>query len=759
CFYLLMTFIRYEFSYDKYNEKADRIYRIANKGAIAGQIMDAAVSVRAMAPTLMREESGVIENAVRLELISFRTDFTLSSEDKSFNVAQGYYSDPSVFEIFSFNLIMGDKKSVLAAQNSIVISQSLARKFFGSENPIGKILRVNNGQEYAVTGMFQDMPDNSHFNSSFFIPFPPENSLSPEAYWGNYNTYTYVLLRPEIKAEELQKEILSFKIKHYQELIRGSGVALTPYVQPLLSIHLHSNLLGEPGSNYSIDNVYIFSAIAFVILLIAFFNYFNLTTARSEIRSKEITMKKILGASKRQLFGQFIFESVFYILLSTVLSLTLIQSVLPVFNMFISRSLVFDYSLIYVSALCSLFLGIIAGIFPAAYFTSFEAAAALRKEPLLKGKSKFTFRNAFTLAQFAITIAMIVGTLVVYKQLSYLNNKNLGYNKNNILIVPVTDRGFRNNFEDVKNMFRKVNGVVNCSASSCCPGETSYGISVYTPEGGSSAPMFQMLEADADFLDVYGIKLSSGRNFYKNSQSDYLEAFLINQKAAEKFGREYPINKDLINGDDRMTVIGVVEDFNLGSLHKTIEPLVIRLAPSIFKYLSIKIKTNNIQKTITDIGRQYKEIYPNAQFQYTLLDDKLNALYLDDIKLGKAALLFSGISLSLSLLGLIGLVSFTAERKSKENSIRKILGAGIEQIYFQDIKEYMIMIAIASVIAFPVMYYVMNAWLGDYAYHTDMGVLPFIAGGALTLIAVIASVTYHIVRSSKGSLTKYLCER
>jgi putative ABC transport system permease protein len=740
---LLFLWIQNELSYDRYHKKAERIYRITSQWESEGQLERFAKTSAPLGPALVNEFPD-IEKAVR-----FGTNrFLISYESKRF-YEDVFFADPEVFDIFTFPLIKGDPKAVLKEPRSIIISEEIKEKYFGEEDPIGKIINLDALKDFKITGVFKNIPPNSHFRFDFLGCFSDYAAHDFDK-WGISNYWTYVLTSKNFNQDKFKE-----KLPEFVERYRGKDVRdkykLTYPLQPLTSIHLHSDLRGEIEPYSDIETIYIFSAVALFILLIACLNYINLSTARYSGRAREVGLRKVVGASRRQLINQFLGESLLFSFIAAVLAVALAELFLPLFNSLSGKRLTFDYLdnliLLYGLVVTIFSVGLAAGSFPALYLSALQPARALKGT--LKASSRVPLlRKSLVLSQFAISIIFIFCTITVSNQLSYIRNKKLGFNKEHVVNIPVYDKDALQRYETIKNEFLKNPRILGVSASSFFPGKIPWYQS-YWYEGlsGNSYPAIRWISVDHDFLLTFGIELVSGRNFSRDFPNDVKGAYILNESAVKEIGWDSPLGKQF-RIIEKGTVVGVVKDFHFKSLHQEIEPLALYLCPEYFEYFSVRISPEGIPQALDFLRDRWQELVPNQLFQFSFLDQDFDNLYKAEMRLQKIFGIVTSLAIFIACLGLFGLAAFTAEQRTKEIGVRKVLGASVSGIFILLSKEFTRWVLVANVIAWPVAYYAMSRWLQNFAYRTSIGLWIFLLAAAVAFVVALLTVSYQAIKAA-----------
>ncbi|MGH7496485.1 MAG: ABC transporter permease [bacterium] len=752
CCILILLFVQDELSYDQYHENAGRIYRVY-RSKTANPSEGFALVGAPWAPALVRDYPE-IARALRFRHLDRSL---LGHGDRRFYEEGGLYADSTLFEVFSFPLIQGDPKTALARPNTVVLTEAMAQKYFGDENPIGNSLTLNNKSELQVTGVMKNVRRNSHFRFDFLISFATYNAWDLNE-WRMNNFYTYLLLAKDLSAPALEEKLPDFVAKYMGQQAQS---AFTVHLQPLTTIHLHSQLLGELEANGDVAYVYIFSAIAFFVLLIACINFVNLATARSARRAPEVGLRKVVGALRSQLMRQFLGESILLSFLALLFTIGLAELFLPAFNLLSGKELRMDYTAQPALALgligMALLVGVISGAYPAFFLSSFRPVAAL-KGKLRTDASGALLRKGLIVFQFAISVALIIGTGVVYRQLQYIHNKKLGFNKEQVLVVRMRGETVRQNYESVKSELLRHPEVLSVAGASGKLGGGEWGMSFRYEGAQNDAGLdANVVVVDYDYLETLQIKIVAGRNFSRNFATDAGEAFIINETAARQLGWDNPINKYLEKpirnqdgtwGRQRGRVIGVVQDFHFRSLHEQIKPMVMFMQPAFLGYLLVRIQSTDLPTTLAAIEDTWRALDPNLPLDSFFLEEGFDQMYRSEQRLGKIFGVFSFLAVCIAGLGLFGLASFTTEQRTKEIGVRKVLGATVSGIVLLISKEFTKLVLVAFVVAAPVAYFVMNRWLQDFAYRTEVGWWVIAAAGVLALVIALATVSTQAIKAA-----------
>ncbi|HRP54863.1 ABC transporter permease [Agriterribacter sp.] len=756
----LIFYIKDELSYDRYHEKADRIFRVNSIIKEADRdTMRWAIAPFPMGPALAKDYPEV-EESVRF-VNSGRTMFKNGGlrlyEDKVF------FADSNVFRVFTCPFIEGDPKTALIEPNTLVLSESSAIKFFGiNKSYTGKTLQNVNGKVYKVTGVMKDVPKNSHFIFNILV----SRSSLPADFannWGNFDYFTYVLLKRGTTAAAFDNKMKPMYDKYLASIFAQYNIKIRFEAQPVTSIHLHSSTANEPEETGSMSYIYIFAAVAFFMLLIACINYMNLTTARSARRAKEIGIRKVTGSNKIQLVLQFLIESTLTAFFALLLSIGLIALFLPMFNTLAGKSIsfgtLFRPDTIFILLAVVLFVGIVGGSYPAFYLSKFNPVNVL-KGSLAKGSSNVSLRRALVVIQFSISMIMLICTLVVYGQLQYLRDKDLGFDKDRVMLASaVTDRNIQSAILSFKNEMRNNPQVIAVSSASSVPGQgNSFNLFTVQTKDGYVDKGVDVYAIDEDYIKTLGIKLAKGRNF--SGPSDTLHGMLVNEKMVQEFGwGDNPLGKRVkFPGDtsgNYLEVVGVVKDFNQKSLYNPIAPLILLYRPNT-NLIQLKLSTANIPSAIAGIENTWKKIFPDIPFQYTFLDQDFDSQYAADQKRGKIFTAFSVLTILITCLGLLGLIAFTTAQRQKEISIRKVIGANIGQIIPLITKKFVALVGLSCLVAFPVAAYFMAKWLEIFPYNTGLSITPFILSALVVLLITMLTVIFHSVKAAVANPVKSL---
>jgi len=742
CCILILLWVQDELSYDRFHENGSDIYRVIQDIKFADHDTTWAITQGPLGPSLAADFPEII-NATRITGRRFR----LTYDDKSFDEILGM-ADGSIFEMFTFPLVKGDSATALSDPHSIVITEEMAEKYFGNEDPLGKTIKADNQWDFQVTGILKEVPHNSHLKFDFLIPFIFGRELNYTVdRWGNSQFRTYVQLQKGAPVEGVIQKISGYLFEK-PTIEKDARLNL----QPLARIHLYSNYEYD-SAHGDITYVAIFSLIAFFILLIACINFMNLATARSGNRAKEVGMRKVSGAHKTDIVRQFYGESILLAFIALIVALTFVWLLLPTFNNLAAKELSLGVpgNLLVLLGLVGITLltGVISGSYPALFLSSFQPVKIL-KGSLQSGSKGSVFRKVLVVFQFALTIFLIICTIAVYNQLNYMRNMKLGYEKEYMIYKGM--RGdVRAKFDSVKNELLQNPNILGVTASSNVP---TYGYtfsnSLWRWEGQDPDEeiLMRAVFVDLDYFKTFGMEIVEGRSYSKELATDATEAIMVNEEAVKVMGMESPIGKRLSIGKNNMKIIGVVKNYHFRSLRQEIDPLILIYNPRPCGVLFARLRSENIPKTIGYMENIWKEFAPGHPFNYGFLDEAIDDLYRSEQRIGTILRYFSILAIFISCLGLFGLASFMAESRTKEIGIRKVLGASVSNIVLLLSREFTKWVLLANIIAWPVAYFAMYKWLQSYAYSTNIALWSFILSGAIALVIATVAVSYQSIKAA-----------
>lgn len=763
CFSLFYLYLQHEHSFDTFLSEGDQAYRIIsiNENQEEG-LEHVASSPFAMGKALTDSYAEIEAYTTVLRL----GQMVIEHKGEMLNERDWFVATPDFFKVFPFEMIEGDRDACLSEPYTVVITQSFAKKLYAEESPIGKVLNSSRRMDLKITGVIPDPPKNSHLQFNMIISVA---SLSEQweqlfSQWGRRGGTTYIrATSPEVSLPDTAA-MTAFVQQH----IAADNELQTAYFQPFLDVHFHSNEIdgGLEENKGSLSLFYIFIAISAFILLIAAINYMNLATARAFQRAKEIGLRKVVGATRSQLINQILGEALLITLLATLLSILIFDLCLPYFNELTGKQFRADgptlMTLSLPLAITCIGVGLFSGIIPALSISSFQPVQILRNQ-LQSGKKAQRIRQALVITQFSLSIIMIVSTLVVYQQLQFVQNKELGFKKDFMVVVDINSGAARGNFEAMKTAFVQHPDILNVSSTSRVPGEWK-GITQIDVAyvGGQDSMESLFFCGDENMLDVFEIELIQGRNFSGNPLADSLNC-IINETAAKRLGLEQPIGQKLfISGIElRPTIIGVVKDFHVKSLHEPIGPLLIGAWKNPVRpidYFSMQISSSNVEATLAHIENVQKEFDPATPLEYHFLDDQIELFYEQDRRTGKVFAIGALLTILIACLGLLGLAAYTVERRTKEIGIRKVMGASTSEVVLMLVRHFAIQVGIAFVIASPIAWYLMSEWLQNFSYKQDLNISLFFLAGLIALVISVATVSYRSFQAARTNPIQALRE-
>ena len=753
CCILILLFLKDELSYDRYHEKSDRIYRIVEEFSREGKPYFFPHTPAPLANTL-----GDYPEVLEATRFSPGRGDKIIYEDIQTRTNGFYLADPNVFEVFTIPLIEGNPENAIKDLYSVVISEDLARKCFGDENPTGRILQIGGEgyrQDYKVTGVFKNLPANSCLEFDCLASFEHNYVKGNEGNltWRAQNYTTFVLLQENSVPETLEAQLPQMVEKYRPD---KDALNIKYHLQSLTKIHLDLNPSNRLPTESESTYVYIFAGVALLILLIACINFMNLATARSSMREKEVGLRKVIGARRSQLINQFLGESIILSMLAFLLSIPIVETLLPVFNQYAGKELSFlhgdNIPFLAGSFVLVLFIGILAGSYPALFLSSFNPATIIKGD-MIGGKvsAKTGVRRMLIVIQFVISIIFIACTLVMHNQLQYIRNKNLGYDKDHLVVIPMHDRQIEQKYALYKTeILRNVN-IIGTTATSYLPSERGYHQNVYF-KGPAVGKLhgISWISADQDFIKTMGLEVSMGEDFPRDFLTDAGMTYILNESAVKQIGWENPLGEqmDIVGWG---AVVGVIQDFHFESLHHQIQPMALCIYPELFQYFLVRIKSEDISGSLRFLKDQWTVMFPDQPFEYSFLDEDFDRIYKTEIRLGGIFNFITALALLVACLGLFGLVSFSTDRRTKEVGIRKVIGASALEIVGLLTKEYTKWILIANFFSWPVAWYAMNKWLQNFAYRIDLTIWPFLLSGLLALIIALLTVSWQAIRAAMAN--------
>jgi len=759
---MIFLWVQDELSYDKFHLNAENIYRVERKVDFRDIHGQAPITSGAYGTALVQDYPE-IEKFVRLD----KDEISIKDKRNIFRRQEVLFADNALLEIFDFRLESGDPEVALTQPKSIILTREMALRYLGTEDALGQTLTVDwNGSvlDFQITGILEKLPHNSHVHFDIAVSFAtyPEESMNQ---WFNNFLYTYVLVKngtvPGVMEEKMSGFLEKYMGAQFTAFV-GPDVDINEVFQlklnPLLDIHLHPSAQFEIEAMGSMTSVLIFTAIAGMILMIACLNFMNLSTARANKRAKEVGLRKTVGAGKRQLWGQFLGESILMSFLALFLAGVFILLALPAFNQLSQKSLalahLFSFSNVWMLLAIALVTGVLAGLYPAFILTAFQPVRVL-KGTALSGTGKSIFRKGMAVIQFAISIVLIVGTLVIFKQMEFVQNKPLGFDKENMLLITSESETVYEGLDVFRNTLKEDPRIMSVGSSSDVPGNRAFSDTVFKRDDSDDIFSIQFLATDYDFIDTYGFQLIQGRKFSKEFGTDSEGAVVLNRAAVLELGYmpEEVVDKIILMATSEtetipLSVVGVVDDFHFKSLHRVIEPLALWLVPDRVRTISVRIVPGDMGETLGYVQQKWMGIFPQEEFNYTFLDSRIELLYQNEGKMRSLFFTFSILSIFVACLGLLGLAAFTAQERTKEIGVRKVLGASVGNILMLLSKEFVKWVLIANVIAWPIAYYAMNRWMQNFAYRSAIGVWPFVLSAALALFVALFTVGFQSLKAA-----------
>ncbi|MDP8268594.1 MAG: ABC transporter permease, partial [Candidatus Tenebribacter davisii] len=764
CTILIALFIRNELSYDKHHENYKRIYRLESHFNIQESEDLFAATAFPLGPALKLEYPQDIAEYCRF--MDMDNNLFQYGEKQIFE-ENVYFADSTLTNVFTHEFISGSPGNALNDPNEMILTESFAERIFGQADPIGETIETGNGMIYTITGIIKDVPHNTHLRFEAIASmitlkslFGAEryDSLESGAFW-NVGFYTYIMLTENGNIQNVLDAYPEFNEKYIKPVGDMINATFSLMVNPLADVHLHSDV-GYDLPTGNIVYVYIFSIIALFLLLIGCINYMNLATSQSSGRAIEVGIRKVVGAQKHYLRWQFIFESILIAMTAMILAFVTVELILPTFNELADRELVFNvinnFDLVIGIFIITLFVGLISGSYPAFYLSSFIPVDVLKGR---FGKKKGTLRKVLVLIQFSISIIMIIGTFTVVQQLKYLRDKDLGFDDENLVVLTIRDTSGVRNLRAFKEELEKNPQIISAGTTSSIPGG---GLNIIvqlfeTNDGSMKEKGINFIFVDHDYLETMDMKIIKGRNYDRDLQTDAEESCLINEATARVLGwGDDPIGKKLgfgagLDGTANLNtkVIGVVKDFHYASLHNKIDPILIMLSNDPLRNICLRIRQENIKSSLEYIEDKWNEFCPTFPFEYTFLNESMNDQYMAEQKIGRVFTYFSILCIFIACLGLFGLASYTAEQRTKEISVRKVMGASVSNIVFILSKEFSIWVILANIIAWPIAFYALSKWLQNFAFAIDQSILTYILAGLTALIIALLTVSFRAIKAAQ----------
>jgi putative ABC transport system permease protein len=745
CCILIGLWVLDELNYDRFHENASSICRVESDQEFNGRTLHIYWTPHPLGPALKAEIPEILEATraqnMRAQLIRY--------EDKAFEEYAVWSVDPSFLKMFTFPMIRGNPENALSGTSSLVMTERLAAKFFGDGDPIGKVVNVAQSADFTVTGILKDIPTNSSLQFDVLIPYKYLDSIGQtDDNFTNNQTYTWVRLPSGIDSEEVSTKISGF-IR-----TKAPRSAMVLELLPLTKVHLYTYSGYE--KNLAVQSVYLFSIIAIFVLVIGCINFMNLSTARSANRAKEVGLRKVVGAHRSQLIRQFFSESLLFSFIALGLSVAAVSLVLPLFGSLAGKEMAWNAAgagaLVSGLAVIALLTGLISGSYPALFLASFQPVDTLRGK-LKSGTGNAAFRRTLVVVQFVLSAALIIGTGIVSKQMTFIKNRNLGWNKEQVIAIPIRSYS-QPSLESLKAELADKPGILNAAVATQKPSFTSWSSSGFDWEGKDPSLKVDVtyLGVDDGYVDTMGMTIVQGRNFSEEFPTDKKESFLVNEELARLMGYENPIGKSFSFWDQKGKIVGVIKDFHFQPLRRKIEPLIIQWAELDWtNFLFLRIVPEGIEKTIGIVRETWKKILPNIPFSYQFLDEDFATMYLSEERTGTLLKIFTAMAILVACLGLFGLASFAAEQRTKEIGIRKLLGASVTGIMTLMCREFLVLIGLANIIAWPVAYFAVNDWLGNFAYRTEVPAILFFGALIISLAVGLMTVIYKAIRAASAN--------
>lgn len=748
CF-LIFMWVSDELSYDKFHAKSDRIYRPlweAKYGDNAWKIPLIPVPV---APTL-QQEFPEVEAYTQF----IKAGFNVKKDDEFVREDRVYLVDNGFFDVFTVNFVEGTPENALASPDAVVLTQASAEKYFPAQDPMGKTLEMNDGQLYKVTGIVEAFPEQSHFHFDFLASSQSLDFIERRKdQWGSATLYSYITLRPDADVAALETKWQNYIDENITDEAFGASGNFSRFpLQPLEDIHLQSDLEYELEPNGKLSYVYIFSIIAFIILVLACINFVNLATARSLMRAREVGVRKVLGSPRQQLIRQFFAESFVYVFVSIVAAAIIAKLVLPAFNNLAGKEMRLDFLgdplVLGVLAGLTVLVTLLAGSFPAFFLSSFSPATVLKGDVTKQGGTNW-LRKGLVVMQFCISTGLIIGTLVVMQQLHFLQNQRLGFDKEHVLIIERA-QALQSQYLTFLDQLASIPAVESAAAAQNLPSK-QHDSTIFKPEQPSNYEETSLSYdfVNEDFVDVLKLNMIAGRNFSADLASDST-AFIINQAAAEKLGWDDPVGKRLDYGGGSIVgpVIGVVEDYHFQSLHHEVEPMILVRSGFNLPFIIVRLNPGNVGQGLDAVRNLWKELLPNSPFQYTFLDQEYQQLYENEQRMSQVFMVFAILAIFIACLGLFGLAAYVAERRTKEIGIRKVLGASVSDIVTMLSKDFLVLVLVAALIAFPLAWWGMGRWLENFAYRMEMHWWIFAVAGVAMVVIALLTVSSQAIKAA-----------
>ena len=757
CSIIILLYLQHELAYDEYHEKADRIYRLNAEYLIGDRIDQYANVPRPIGPTLKADYPEIVDAAriVKHNRYTGNPVFISNkiSPDRYLEEDLVFAADSTFFNIFSYSFLQGDGQSALTAPNTAVISRRIAQKIFGDDNPLNQEILLDNAETFRITGLIEEVPETSHLKFEVMLSWTTYHSPRDLQTWLGRHMFTYVLFAENQQPAQFLSKWPAFYEKYMAETFSQINGKFNLLLQPLTDIHLHSQLQWEVAENGNVIYIYVFSAVGLFILLIACINYMNMATARSANRAAEVGVRKVLGSDRNLIVKQFYSESLLLTIFSLLFSFVIVAAALPTFNEISGKSLSFDLfsnpALIAGILIITIIVSLSAGFYPAMYLSSFQPAGVLKG---MKAARRSAFlRKLLVIVQVAISIVIIIGTSVVNDQLTYTRQKDLGFNKNNVVAITLRDTLVEKNLPAIKETLMQHPGILKTATSYNIPGKdlNHTAMEIEIAAGEMEEHPFQFMQFDYDFIDLMEMQILAGRNFNETMGTDAKESVMINQAAVRKYGWQDPVGKRVrfAGSEDNLHVIGVVDDIHINSLHMDIEPVVMLLPERPGGKLYLRLAEEDISNTMNFIRAKWRDFDNRFPLDYVFLDENFFKQHEADQKLAKIFQYCAIIAIFISCLGLLGMSSYAAEQRTREIGVRKVLGASVFSIISLLSKDFMKLILIANLVAWPIAYFLMKGWLAEFAFHTEISLISFIIAALAAVGIALITISFQTVKA------------
>ncbi|HNP95664.1 MAG TPA: ABC transporter permease [Cyclobacteriaceae bacterium] len=760
---LLALWIRHEISFDRFHTNADRIFRVSMNMSYGGRSAQMSVSPTALLPALQKNFPEV-ETGVRIYNPASFNPYIVKKGDNFFQEGKFYFADSTFFDVFSYRLLKGNPKTVLTQPRSVVLTERMAKKYFGDDDPLGQTLLVNGQNDYTVTGIVQDAGNNSYLQFDFIGSFSSLRQAHEDGVWWSANYLTYVLLTPGANLASLEEKTNALSKAAIGNQLSGPDDYVKYQWTKVPDIHLYSTAQNEMETVGSIQYVYLFSGIALIILVIACINYVNLATARASYRAKEVGVRKVVGASKKQLMSQFIGESVVITFFALILAFLLVQLMLPLFNDLTSKTFshtaFFEPVFLFGILITATFIAIVSGAYPALAITAFKPVSILKGNFRTSSKGIW-LRKSLVVFQFCVTLVLTISTIAILKQLSFIQNKNLGYDRENAIVIPL-DRKTQDVYSALKTEFIRTGKVVSIGRATESPVEIQGGYSLEVQDSSDPSLSVVAVSADDGFVSSLGMEVVAGRDFNENDIERFLAdttyAFLVNESVLKSLflNAEEAVGKKVTLNGRHGEIVGVLKDFHFASLHMPIGPLVIFSGADEYNFAIAKLVPGSISETLEQLKAVSNTVVPHRPFTYEFLDQQFDALYRSEQRMSKLFGVFATLAIVIACLGLLGLVSFSATQKTKEIGIRKVMGASAANIILLITNEYTRLIVIAIFIAVPLSIYGIDTLLSSFAYKTEIGIPLFVGAVFGCILIAFLTASYQAIKAAMINPTETL---